>query len=298
MTRLWVLSDLHLETVPYPDAFASTPPDFDVLVCAGNVLRADPERGFRVLRRLARQKPVVCVLGNHDHWNGVLNQRLPAARKAAKACGVELLQGDSVTLMDCRFVGTTLWTNYALAGYTVKPDDETGESIAVDTETGTGKLTIGAAIKQHQVELERLAELIDQHTGPEPLVVVTHHAPHPECVRPEDRGTLIAGNSASDLSVLLDTGRVDVWVHGHVHHSVNMALPSGTVIRCNPAGTRFKNPEFEDALVVPTRVAASLRPMEEQLEGAFAIVDPWGPFPQSTWDDQKRVMDEMWGEED
>lgn len=57
--------------------FAPTPPDFDILVCAGDVWRADPVRGFRVLRRLAGEKPVVCVLGNHEHWNSVLGERLP-----------------------------------------------------------------------------------------------------------------------------------------------------------------------------------------------------------------------------
>lgn len=296
MPRLWILSDLHLETVPHPDAFAPTPPDFDILVCAGDIWRADPARGFHVLRRLAGEKPVVCVLGNHEHWNSVLNERLPDARKAAEACGVTLLQGDAVTLHGCRFIGATLWTDYALAGDTVEPDDETGE--AIETETGTAKLTIGATIAQHQVELARLAELINAHTGPEPLVVVTHHAPHPDCVRTEDHGTFFAGNGASDLSALLDTGRIDLWVHGHVHHSVHMALPSGTVIRCNPAGTRFGNPTFDDTLVMTPRWVPDPCLLRERMAPVLVMTAAVGLYAPTTWEESKRFMDEMSGEDD
>lgn len=298
MTRLWILSDLHLETIPHPDAFAPTPPDFDVLVCAGDVWRADPARGFCTLRRLAGEKPVVCVLGNHEHWNSVMGERPSAARKAAQACGVTLLQGNAVTLAGCRFVGTTLWTDYALAGDTVALGDETGEAIRVETATGTAKLTIGATIAQHQVERARLTQLIDAHTGPEPLIVVTHHAPHPDCVRTEDDGTFFAGNGASDLSALLDTGRIDLWVHGHVHHSVDLSLSSGTRVICNPAGTRFGNLDFDDALVATPRTKPALNPMDVHLAAAFAIIDPFGPFPPQDAGAHKRVMDEMWDEED
>ncbi|WP_244498023.1 metallophosphoesterase [Aureimonas sp. AU40] len=299
---LWILSDLHLETLPHPDAFAPTPPDFDVLVCAGDVWRADPTHGFRVLRRLAGQKPVVCVLGNHEHWNSVLGERLPAARKAAEAYGVTLLQGDAVTLAGCRFVGTTLWSDYALAGDTVKPDGETGEAIRVEQEVehgpGTALLTIGATVAQHRIERARLVELIDAHTGPEPLVVVTHHAPHPDCVPPQDHGTFLAGNGASDLSPLLDTGRIDLWVHGHLHHSVQMALASGTLIRCNPAGTRFSNSSFDPALTMPAREICDPIRIRDRLAPVLAMAQAAGPYAPTTWEEEKRFMDEIWGEED
>ncbi len=34
-----------------------------------------------------------------------------------------------VTLTGCRFIGTTLWTDFALAGDTVELGDDTGEVI-------------------------------------------------------------------------------------------------------------------------------------------------------------------------
>lgn len=37
MTRLWVLSDLHLEAVPFPDGYDPIRPEFDVLAAAGDL---------------------------------------------------------------------------------------------------------------------------------------------------------------------------------------------------------------------------------------------------------------------
>ncbi|WP_152048600.1 hypothetical protein [Aureimonas psammosilenae] len=141
-------------------------------------------------------------------------------------------------------------------------------------------------------------QFIDAHTGPEPLVVVTHHAPHPNCVRTEDDGTFFAGNGASDLSALLDTGRINLWVHGHVHHCVHMPVPSGTVIRCNPAGTRFSNLDFDDNLVITPRWVPHPRRLRERLAPVLAMAAVAEPYTPTTWEEDKRFMDEMWVEED
>ena len=83
-----------------------------------------------------------------------------------------------------------------------------------------------------------------------PVVVVTHHGPHPLCLPPAHRSGWVAGNSASDLSHLTDGGRIALWVHGHVHHTVALLRPGGTRIVCNPAGPGFGNAWFREDLVV------------------------------------------------
>ena len=82
------------------------------------------------------------------------------------------------------------------------------------------------------------------------LVVVTHHAPHPLCLAASQRAGRAASNAASDLSQLTDSGQAALWVHGHLHHSVDLVRPGGTRIVCNPAGTGFSNLAFRDELVV------------------------------------------------
>ena len=83
-----------------------------------------------------------------------------------------------------------------------------------------------------------------------PLVVVTHHAPHPDCIAPAQRGTWNASNSVSDLSALTDSGRAAVWVQGHVHHSLDLTRPDGTRLLCNPAGAGFANFAFDENRVI------------------------------------------------
>ena len=49
-----------------------------------------------------------------------------------------------------------------------------------------------------------------------------------------------------------------------------------------------------DSLRRSVEQARQRLPMEERLAGAFAIIDPWGPFPPS---DHKKITDELWGED-
>lgn len=113
------------------------------------------------------------------------------------------------------------------------------EQKKVGQERATVPLTIDATVRQHSIDQARLAERINAHTGAEPLVVVTYHAAHPDRVRAQDHAPS-AGHSASDFSLLLGTGRIDLWVHlrvhGCVHPSVDLALPSGTLIQSTPPG--------------------------------------------------------------
>jgi hypothetical protein len=73
-TRLWVLSDLHLEAVPRPEAFRPPRPDFDVLVVPGDVWGGDIVRALETVARFGGGKPAVFVLGNGEasgsDWQG------------------------------------------------------------------------------------------------------------------------------------------------------------------------------------------------------------------------------------
>ena len=248
LPRLWILSDLHFETIPYPEAFDPARPDFDVLVAAGDIWEADTLRAFRLLRALAGSKPIVFVMGNHEHWNGEINENLATAKLLAAQSGISLLEESSADIAGCRFVGATLWSDYTLAG---DPScrAETGEQVDVQHAGGSHLITVGDARRLHARSRSRLGELLSQ-PGSLPVVVVTHHAPHPVCIAEPDRGTWAAGNSASDLSDLTDQGKAALWIHGHVHRSVNIQRPNGTRIICNPAGPLFCNTAFDEGLVV------------------------------------------------
>jgi len=248
------MSDLHLESVPYPDAFRPARPDFDVLVAAGDIWEGDIPRAFRLLEDLASGKPIMFVMGNHEHWNGVLTEDLPLAKMLAEKHGITLLDGSAMTIAGCRFIGSTLWSDYRLSGVPGELHAETGEQIDIAHDGGSHLITVGDAIALHGQARDKLETLMAQEREGLPLVVVTHHAPHPECVPPEHRGTWGAGNSASDLSALTDSGRAALWIHGHIHTRIDMVRPNGTRILCNPAGPMFSNTAFDDNFVVELTV--------------------------------------------
>lgn len=250
--KLWILSDLHLDTVPYPEAFEPTRPDFDVLVAAGDVWEGDAGRALKTVARLAAGRPAVFVMGNHEYWNGHLDEELADARRLAREYGVTLLEGEATGIEGTRFVGATLWADGRLAGLERTPEALTGEQIDIAHEGGSHLITVGDAIEQHRAALAQLEALLAL-AWDGPTVVVTHHAPHPLCLAMEYRQRWMAGIAASDLSHLTDRGLVDLWVHGHLHQSVDLVRPGGTRIVCNPAGDLFSNARFQDDFVVEVR---------------------------------------------
>lgn len=250
LPKLWILSDLHLESVSYPEEFRPKQPDFDILAVAGDIWEGDVLRGYRFMRQLAGTKPIVFVLGNHEHWNGETEENLKMAKLLANEYGITLLDSDMATIAGCQFIGTTLWTDYRLAPADTDPSAETGEQIDVAHDGGSHLITVEDVRRLHAKARGELEKLLANAKAGNPIVALTHHAPHAECLPPEHRNTWGAGNSASDLSHMTDSGQVALWIHGHIHNSIDLVRPRGTRILCNPAGPMFCNAGFNETLVV------------------------------------------------
>jgi 3',5'-cyclic AMP phosphodiesterase CpdA len=178
VTKLWILSDLHLEAVAFPQAFKPAPPDFDVLVVAGDVCEGDSDTALRVVRRLANGKPAVFVLGNHEFWGREVGRERRAAQRAAERRRVTLLDDGTADIAGLRFVGGTLWADGRLAGPDATPDLPTNEFIRVGTRE---RLITGADEAKLHRRTRRIIEAATGQGGP-PLIMVTHHAPHPLCL--------------------------------------------------------------------------------------------------------------------
>lgn len=220
------------------------------MVVAGDIWEGDSPRGLSFLSKLADGKPIIFVMGNHEHWNGLYDENIIDTKLAAAQLGVTLLTGNGVNVAGCRFVGATLWSDYKLAGYAA-PTAITGEQIDISHPDSDSQLiTVGDAVALHHHDRKQLENLLSEPSDECPTLILTHHAPHPDCIPQEFLNTWQAGNSASDLSHLTDTGRADLWVHGHLHHSIDMIRPKGTRIICNPAGVMFSNPAFQETFVI------------------------------------------------
>lgn len=250
MPKLWILSDLHLETIPYPYSFAPKRPDFDILVAAGDIWESDFQRGLEFLRRMAGHSPVVFVPGNHEFWNDTIPSGMKKARHQAKKFDITMPIDAPAVIKGCTFVGAALWSDYEQCEDALDHSRPTGERVFIKDGASFHPITPTDLRQLHNKDLKSVEEGIAAFNPDKPLVVVTHHAPHPESLPEAIRGSWAAGNSASDLSHLTDTGRASLWIHGHIHASCDFIRPGGTRIVCNPAGNGFSNSAFNEGLVI------------------------------------------------
>lgn len=231
--RAWVMSDLHVDAAPYE--LPPSPDGVDVIILAGD-LADGHDRSVRWLREqiIPRAQPVVMVLGNHDYYADDLDDD---RYTLYDDLGVHMLRIDrpSVVVGGVRFIGQTLWTDYAIAG-------------DVDSARAWGRLEmpdfkgidLGLRRAQTRDLLERHRQqrsILERELG-KPFagktVVVTHHAPHAKSLAspiltPSD------GSFASDLGQVIETYRPALWVHGHVHSTVDYMVGSTRVV-CNARG--------------------------------------------------------------
>jgi len=253
--RLWILSDLHLEFGE--EDFQPSIPEADVCVVAGDVMQGCGNSIRWLDRVIAPAMPVVFVAGNHEFYRGSVMEDLEWANVHAAECPrVRFLENGEAVIGGVRFLGCTLWTDYALDG---RERQERAWAMA----NAEGRLndhkviawrmlpryeafTPLKALDLHERSREWLRHKL-QFDGP--TVVVTHHAPHPLSVNRRWKGSSLNPAFASDLSELIESCRPPLWVHGHMHDSADYRV-GDTRVLCNPKGYHNENPMFDPALVV------------------------------------------------
>lgn len=117
--KLLVLSDVHLELAPFELARGI---DFDVAILAGDI-GAPGERALEWMLHAPalHGKDVVWVLGNHEFYETHMPTLRARLQARTRGCRIHLLDGDAATEGsvwchgNVRFLGTTLWTDFALA---------------------------------------------------------------------------------------------------------------------------------------------------------------------------------------
>lgn len=251
--KLWVFSDLHRDYQGWPPPAA---PHADVCVVAGDV-------GERLLRSLewlrdtvATHMPVVFVAGNHEFYRTGLTEVLREARdRAGEFPGVHFLDDGELVLGGVRFLGCSLWTDFALDGPgAVNPAIAHARALMNDyRRVKWSKLPYRRFTPELSRALHfRSRAFLDAALGKPfdgPTVVVTHHAPHPNSLEQTQAASRVDAAYASDMSELMLRHHPDLWLHGHVHRSVDYRV-GDTRVLSNPRGYGDENPAFDPALVV------------------------------------------------
>ena len=272
MANFMILSDLHEEFSPLE--LSGVPDELDAVLLAGDLgapgNMPDVMRGIRDVTGV----PVYAVEGNHDLWRRgrtfrtwrkireSTDQRLQEMSVAAPEMRV-LRAGASVTVAGTRVIGATLWTDGKLGD---EPPVFLRDRL-LDRMNDYRKMTIEDEkrgiwrkakpedlFREHKKDLAGILSALDTpFSGP--TVVMTHHVPLAELVRPilTSDGKDLRAAYGSDLSEVLMQRKFDAWVYGHSHQpeDVHLATRFGDArFLSNPRGYPGELPNFKPNVVL------------------------------------------------
>ncbi len=282
--KLLVLSDLHLEFAQFrvPDV------EFDVVVLAGDIAVPASKVPFWACRsaNFGESTPIVFVPGNHEFYGGVMSSTLTDLRRASVGINFHALDCGELVLGGVRFLGCTLWSDFAVRidtpqGAQSDPERSAREAGLVLADFRAIHLTDhdedntlqwprrGArrlftpqdSIALHHAHRAWLRQkLHEPFDGP--TVVMTHHAPHRGSLAPQYAADWVSGAFVSELPP--DFFEVPaLWVHGHTHTSFDYRVGECRVIS-NPRGyglagrQKPENERFDPSLVIEVPVSGAV----------------------------------------
>jgi len=278
MQKFSIVSDLHLEFAPL------VMPGGELLIISGDSCEVKnfnpnyvPEsrawedrptgndvRRLNTLKFFTEELPkydkVICVMGNHEHYQFKFDKTLPALRQRLADAGVKnvtVLENETVELDGTLFIGATLWTdcnknNPMTMNYLA---DAMNDYKAITKhylpENKYYRLLPKVTYDVHQETKKFIEQTLLDNPG-KPTVVVTHHAPTLASIPEEYRHDFhMNGGYASDLSdLILDNPQIKFWTHGHIHTQFDYMIGT-TRILCNPrgyAGYERRAQEFDPGL--------------------------------------------------
>ncbi len=258
MTKLWIQSDQHFEIYGTPREFAV--PQADIFVCAGDLMR-EPAKAMRWLDTML-PIPTVYVAGNHEYYRGIYTTwRDEAVAETSLHPKIHYIENTVAEVFGIRFIGCTLWTDYALYGAdtvdqakwnaATRMNDFQMIAYASDSAGRSWKnvrLTPNQLAIIHSGSKKFLEqELAKPFSGS--TVVVTHHAPHTGSIHLRYADDPVTPAFVSDLSGLIERHQPDLWVHGHVHSCFDYHV-GRTRIVANPQGYAGENPGFDPGLII------------------------------------------------
>lgn len=257
--KVLVYSDLHLDHGPFNPILEDgirVDDQADLVVLAGDINNGTS--GIRWGRETFPDKPVVYVMGNHEFYGGHWDRTLDKARELAIEHDVHLLENDSFKLGEITFLGASLWTDFRLFGEDrfaafaearARMNDFKLIKISRSAEMYWVKskhLIPDLTSRRHRNSLEWLDSQLDG-ADPAKTVIISHHAPHLNSIPEEYKEDILSCCYASDLTNYM--GKAKLWIHGHVHESVDYEL-KGTRVLSNPRGYKLRsgkdqNPGFD-----------------------------------------------------
>lgn len=114
LIKAQIFSDLHLGV--HRIKLITIMDGVDVVIVAGDTCEG-VLKAFKHLRQIVPAHiPIILVMGNHEYYHRFVPDELALARSQASDFNIHLLEDNTVVLGGVRFLGASLWTDYAIFG--------------------------------------------------------------------------------------------------------------------------------------------------------------------------------------
>ncbi|MGK2742598.1 metallophosphoesterase [Tepidicaulis sp. LMO-SS28] len=256
MAKFALYSDLHYELGGDFEPPKSLRGKVDAVILAGDIA-CGPATMLHA-RKISRalDAPAILVAGNHEYYEHVMEPLIEKFQDESDD-EVRFLEKDGISISGVRFLGTTLWTDYALfpnvrdTMHQIRKNMNDYRFIKrLSSTVGRRKINPYWMLPKHR----EARDWLDRELG-EPFdgstVVVTHHAPSLQSVPLVHRSNCLSSAYASDLDGFIRSHSVDAWAHGHIHESRDYRIGSTRIVS-NPYGyeSEEKNESFRDDFVL------------------------------------------------
>lgn len=253
--KLRILSDLHLDFMKFPIENIGE----DLLIIAGDLSGKHRLSTVFIEKYLsANNNVLIFVPGNHDYYDNSIEstdekfEKLEAKYKSR----FYYLRDKHIKVGNVQFFGATLWTDY---GNDYSAMDVCRSKINDYRKIIYGKhfLTPEDTINFHRFTLSGMHEFLETKDPSIPTIIITHHAPVISSIPYRYLTDELTPSFASDLEDLINNNAIDIWIHGHIHDSMDYKIRN-TRILCNPRGyarlrkrtVAEENHEFNPNLIV------------------------------------------------
>src|SRR5262249_43820762 len=148
------------------------------------------------------------VLGNHEYYRSAIPNLTEKIRRRCEGTNIRLLENQETQIEGVRFLGCTLWTDFRLFGpeMSQRAMEEARAKMndfkLIRHSPKYGRFSPNTCASFHR---RSRAWLVDKLKEPgAPTIVVTHHAPHLNCVQESFRSQILSAAYASDLSDIIE----------------------------------------------------------------------------------------------
>lgn len=254
--KIQYMSDLHLEGADLKIENQGA----DLLILAGDITTAKSYKGhYDFFKNCSDNwKNVVYICGNHEYYRGDIEETQKELFEFfyKNFKNTHFLQNESINLGDFRLFGGTLWTdcngNDPLTKMTFQNDMNDYRVIQWKSREHW-KLRPDDTVELHRIAVDSLVRSLE--ASDKPMIVVTHHAPSHLSINEKYAAEYhMNGGYFSDQRWLMEGYDIPLWIHGHMHDSVDYVVNKTRVVS-NPRGymiagrdgKRYTENEFFDS---------------------------------------------------